>query len=78
MKSKSRSCVGGQPWHAQLSRVLPRGQRHHGHSSSPQGTDPALDDGPGEHDLGDYETETAIPDDDDDSVSLASCMSESV
>ena len=30
---------------------------------------PALDGGPGDHDLDDFETDTAIPDDDDDTVS---------
>ena len=38
---------------------------------------PALDGGPGDHDLDDFETDTATPDDDD-SVSLASYTYESV
>ena len=39
---------------------------------------PALDGGPGEHDLDDSETDTAIPDDGDDRVSLASYAYESI
>ena len=39
---------------------------------------PALDGGPGDHDFDDSETDTAIPDDDDDMVSLASYTYESV
>ena len=39
---------------------------------------PTLDGGLGDHDLDDSETDTAIPDDDDDIVSLASCTYESV
>ena len=39
---------------------------------------PALDGGPGDHDLDDFETDTAKPDDDDDILSLASCTYESV
>ena len=39
---------------------------------------PALDGGPGDHDLDDFETDTATPDDDEDIVSLTSCTYESV
>ena len=39
---------------------------------------PALDGGSGDHDLDVFETDTTILDDGDDTVSFASCMSESV
>ena len=39
---------------------------------------PALDLGPGDHDLADSEIDTAIPDDDEDSLSQASYAHESV
>ena len=41
-------------------------------------TSPPLDGGPGDHDHADSETDTAIPDDDDDIASLASCSFESL
>ena len=50
--------------------IIDRALHHWGHV-------PALDGGPGDH-LDDFETDTAIPDDDDDIVSLASCTYESV
>ena len=50
--------------------IIDRALHHWGHV-------PALDGGLGDHDLDDFETDTAIPDDDDDIDSLASCMSES-
>ena len=51
--------------------IIDRALHHRGHV-------PALDGGPGDgdHDLDDFGTDTAIPD--DDSVSLASCTCESV
>ena len=51
--------------------IIDRALHHWGHV-------PALDGGPGDHDLDDLETDTPILDDDGDTVSLASCMSESV
>ena len=51
--------------------IIDRALHHWGHV-------PALDGGPGDRDLVDFETDTAIPDDDDDIVSLASCTYESV
>ena len=83
MRFKSLSCAGGEPWHAAvllnpsaraewlfagiIDRVVYFG-RHV----------PALDGGPGDHDLDDSETDTATPDDDDDTVSVASYSYESV
>ena len=45
---------------------------HHWRRVSP------LDGGPGDHDHADSQTDTAIPDDDDDIASLASCSFESL
>ena len=52
-----------------LAGVFDRAVHHWGHV-------PALDGGPGDHDLDDLETDTAVLDDDDDFVSQASCMFE--
>ena len=82
-KSKSLSYAEGQPWLAQSSRTLQRDQSglsagiidrplHHWRRVL------ALDGGPGDHDLDDFETDTATNDDDDDIVSPASCTNESV
>ena len=54
-----------------LRRHIDRALHHWGHV-------PALDGGPRDHDLDDSGTDTAIPDDDDDVVSPASCAYESV
>ena len=51
--------------------IIDRVLHHWGHV-------PAFDRGPGVHDLDDFETDTTIPDDDDDIVSLASYTNESV
>ena len=51
--------------------IIDKAQHHWGHVT-------ALDGGPGERDHADSETDTAIPDDDDDIASLASCPFESL
>ena len=51
--------------------IIDRALQHCGHV-------PALDGGPGDHGLDNLETNTAVIDDDDDIVSLASCTCESV
>ena len=73
-KSKSHSYVGGQPRQAQFSRILHRGQSGSSQASSTELC--TTGDGPRDHDLDDFETDTAIPD--DDIVSPASYTYESV
>ena len=51
--------------------IIDRALHHWGHV-------PALDGGPGDHDLDEFETDTAIPNDDNDVASLASYTYESV
>ena len=63
-KSKWPSCAGGEPWHAQFSQN-PSVRAEWLFAGI---IDRALDGGPGDHDLDDFETDTAIPDDDDDIV----------
>ena len=47
-------------------------------SPAPLGACPSLDGWPGDYDLDDFEIDSTIPDDDDDTVSLASCTYGSV
>ena len=54
-----------------LAGIIDRALHHWGHV-------PALDGGPGDHDHTDSETDTAVPDDDDDIASLASESFESL
>ena len=75
--------TGEQPWHEQFCQIL-----RHGHSgSSPASwtgpcttgvTSSPLDGGPGDQNPADSETETAIPDVDDDMASLSSPPSASL
>ena len=83
MKSNALSYGGGQSWRAQFSRTLQLGQNGSSQASSTElcttgDTSPLFDGGAGDHDLDDFETDTATPDDDEDTVSLASYTHDSV
>ena len=83
--TRSKSLFHGreQPWHKQFCQIHRHGQNG---SSLVSLKKPCvtgdmsllLDGGPGHHDHADSETDTAIPDDDDDIASVASCSIESL
>ena len=75
MKSKSLSHNGEQPWSARSCRIL---QREQSGSSQVSLTEPCTIGDMSPHDHADSETDTAMPDDDDDIASLASQPSASL
>ena len=85
-RSKSLFYGGEQPWHEQFCQIHRLGQNGSSLVSFDRAlhhwrTCPSLfplDGGTGDHDHADSEIDTAIPDDDDDIASLASCSFESL